>query len=328
MKGTSGDSSKRRAAELRIHGVGGTTETALLGEVHEHAVAGPLPGIGDANCGVWSRCKDPDTQGFVWGKLTSQSRLQPLWIVLFPFTLLNAAGWMHRRVRGQRDRKVTATRFVVHVLGLLLTATWVVWLGVIILDLFAHQAARDLGDDDLRAAAALLLLVAIVGALCLIARSTQHQFEHRHTAVAATSASRDRRRRVDPHENLNSESFFDHPTDARRLLGEHAIVIAVCVGLVGWRALDRTGDGGSLQFGGWITGIVAVQFTLLACLVLITCAPLDWRRSWRVAGPAVAATTALMLSNGFFAGVALSVRKSLDLQAVPLGSELAFLDVY
>ena len=93
-----------RAVEIRIHGVGGSTPEGLLGEDHPHN-AEPVPGAGDARCGVWARVREPNTQGFVWGPLTSQSPFQALWIVLFPFTLLNAAGWMHERVSGSKTAR-------------------------------------------------------------------------------------------------------------------------------------------------------------------------------------------------------------------------------
>jgi hypothetical protein len=324
------------AVELRIHGVGGSTPEALLGEDHAHAVE-PVPGAGDRRCGVWARVSEPNTQGFVWGPLTSQSPFQALWIVLFPFTLLNAAGWMHGRVAGEKDPDdgpdltVTAVRLIVRVLGLTLSALWVLWLAVILVDLLAHQAARDVEviDPEWRAILSTVSVAAVMGALCVVAGLTQKSFERQRPSFpeAWSPEPGPARRRINDHENLYSRSFFDHAGDSRRLLIEHGLVIGLVVLLVGWRALQRAGDEGSLAFGGGITGLVAVQFGLVAALFLLTVLPLDWRRGWRVAGPAMAATVALMLSNGFFAGVALTVRRSLKIKGPP-GSEMAFLDVY
>jgi hypothetical protein len=314
------------AVEVRIHGVGGSTPEALLGEAHDHDVE-QVPGSGDAQCGVWCRRRDPDTQGFVWGRLTSQSPYQALWIVLFPFTLLNAAGWMHRRVTDPKDHTVTAVRVVVRILGVLLTATWVLWLGVIIVDLLAHQAARDLRliGPRPRVGLATLAVIAVMGGLCVVARSTQRRFEHHRPASGTDRAPR---RPLNDHETLTSPAFFDHSTDSYRLLLEHAVVIAAVAAFVGWQAWQRAGDGPTLGYGGAITGLVAVQFAFLGVLFLLTAFPLDWRRGWRVAGPAVVATVALMVSNGFFAGLALFLRRSLKVDHLPLGSEMAFLDVY
>jgi hypothetical protein len=78
--------------ELRIHGVGGSTPEKLLGECHPEDVVEIQHGY---RTGVWARRRDPSVRGYLWGGLTSGAKLQPLWVLLLPFTLVNVAGWMH-----------------------------------------------------------------------------------------------------------------------------------------------------------------------------------------------------------------------------------------
>jgi hypothetical protein len=133
--------------ELRIHGVGGSTPEGLLGERHPDDVVLVAEG---RRTGLWARRREPTVQGYVWGGLTSGSKLQPLWVVLLPFTLVNVAGWMHPPVTGDqaRRRQVRAIRLLVTAVGLTLTATWVTWLAVVFGDYLAYQAGAALTPLD------------------------------------------------------------------------------------------------------------------------------------------------------------------------------------
>ncbi|MGH9224770.1 MAG: hypothetical protein ACRD2W_13565 [Acidimicrobiales bacterium] len=127
--------------ELRIHGVGGSTPEGLLGERHPDDVVELKRGH---RTGLWARRRDPSVRGYVWGGLTSGARLQPLWIVLLPFTLVNVAGWMHPPLDGtpKRRRRINDIRRLVTLLGLTLTVTWAVWLAITVGDFLAYQGAR------------------------------------------------------------------------------------------------------------------------------------------------------------------------------------------
>ena len=127
--------------ELRIHGVGGSTPEGLLGERHPDDVVEVERGH---RTGLWARRRDPSVRGYVWGGLTSGAKLQPLWIVLLPFTLVNMAGWMHPPLNGThaRERKVNDIRRLVTLLGFTLTITWSLWLAVIVGDFVFYQGAR------------------------------------------------------------------------------------------------------------------------------------------------------------------------------------------
>jgi hypothetical protein len=133
--------------ELRIHGVGGSTPEKLLGERDALEVVEVERGH---RTGLWARWSDPSVRGYVWGGLTSGAKLQPLWVVLLPFTLANVAGWMHPRVTGdpRRIRQVHDIRRLVTVLGYTLTATWALWLAIVVADLLVYQGGEQVEPVD------------------------------------------------------------------------------------------------------------------------------------------------------------------------------------
>ena len=79
----------RDVIELRVHGVGGATPEGLLGEASAEET---IRTAGDDLAGFHARKRDLHVEGYVWGRLTSGLLVQPLWIMLLPFTLLNVGG--------------------------------------------------------------------------------------------------------------------------------------------------------------------------------------------------------------------------------------------
>lgn len=80
--------------ELRVHGVSGTAPRDMLyTDPITHDLADDYTQIYE------SPAQDPqfETKAFHWGGLTSGSPVTALWILLAPFVLANAAGWMARR---------------------------------------------------------------------------------------------------------------------------------------------------------------------------------------------------------------------------------------
>ena len=126
--GTAGKT-KPLSAEIRVHGVGGSSPASILGLATDSDAE--LVASGDRT-GVWRRKGTPEIQGYVWGGLTSGSRLQPFWLLLLPFTLVNVAGWMHDA--SLRPWRVHGIRRVAFTFGLTTTATYVVWAAAMLED--------------------------------------------------------------------------------------------------------------------------------------------------------------------------------------------------
>ena len=80
-----------KTQELRIHGVSGTPPRDML---YTDPVTSSPPSQGTKI--YRDRPSDPDFEvsGFHWASLTSGSRATALWILLAPYALANAAGWM------------------------------------------------------------------------------------------------------------------------------------------------------------------------------------------------------------------------------------------
>jgi hypothetical protein len=164
--------------ELRVHGVGGTPAEGLLG------TAGPDDLVqvgGDVAAPFMARRKDPLVEGYVWGKLTSKGLLQPLWLLLLPFTLVNVAGWTHPPERDARFRRtpLAPLRTLIHVVSFGLTATYVLWLGNITVNgllgldtLFGFAPTRTV-----KIALAVVVLYLLVLAHLVVARKVQEGFE-------------------------------------------------------------------------------------------------------------------------------------------------------
>ena len=130
------DPDDRRPRELRIHGVGGSPGPRLLGFDLPTSVETVGEGVGGTV--VVARRDDVTVEGYDWGDLTSGSGTQPFWVLLLPFTVLNAAGWMHPTGRGLRP----LCRAMVHVLSVLLSLTYVFSLALLLVDLVGYQWTR------------------------------------------------------------------------------------------------------------------------------------------------------------------------------------------
>jgi hypothetical protein len=156
--------------ELRIHGIGGSDATTLLGGSPSHSI----PRMADANneSGFWERdARSADgsvLQGYLWGQRGPWTL--GLWLVLLPFTLVNVAGWsvasgartpaggfetFRRSLGAKIARRTTAA------LGLALTAGWTLWMVAFV--------AQDLvfKRDEHRAILVVRLLAAVVAVGCL-----------------------------------------------------------------------------------------------------------------------------------------------------------------
>ena len=131
-----GDPDDRRPRELRVHGVGGSPGPRLLG--FDLPTSVEVVGEGVDGSVVIARRDDETIEGYDWGDLTSGSGMQALWVFLLPFTVLNAAGWMHPRDPAL-GRFVRAT---IHVLSVMLSATYVFSQAILLVDLVGYQWTR------------------------------------------------------------------------------------------------------------------------------------------------------------------------------------------
>ena len=188
----------------------------------------------------------------------------------------------------------------------------------------AALAWRTVESDGARGSWGVAAAGLALAGLVLIAGRTRRKFEE----VPAVAGSAAERRRISDDERLDSPTFFARPADSRWLLGVHVLALVVTLALALARVWMRAGDDkGTLSYGSFLAVVGAAQFVLVALLTAASMGEFSKRdRRWRFAGPAVAVTLGVMLTNAVFAGLALWLRKRFDVQE--LGSELALLDVF
>lgn len=139
------------ALELLVHGVGGTTPQAMLGDPHLVQLTG------DTVAGTYRRWPDRHAEthsgdyrddavqeAYSWAGLTSGASSRALWLLLLPFMLANLAHWMRppapRDAAGQRSYDILV-RMVAVTLTVLLTAAAC----EVAMDLTAWQCAGSAG---------------------------------------------------------------------------------------------------------------------------------------------------------------------------------------
>ena len=229
------DPDDRRPRELRVHGVGGSPGPHLLGFDLPTSVKTVGEGVGGS---VFIARRDDETiEGYDWGNLTSGSTMQPFWVLLLPFTVLNAAGWMHPQSPGWGR----VVRAIVHVLSVLLSATYVFSQALLLVDLMGYQWTRRMFCPNpaasscaghpiilqqwLGVAGGLLLLAASAVGLVVIARQSQERFEK----VAPPYAGRDRPSSAPPPDGRPIEGTLADPDFFWRVESACASDISIAV---------------------------------------------------------------------------------------------------
>ncbi len=306
------------AVELRVHGVGGSPGAALLGLRRPEEVVVVGEGIGTA---FLARRQQREVEGYDWGALTSGSILQPLWLLLLPFTLVNVAGWMHPPFAAVDERRIRSIRAVVHLLAGSLTANYTLWIALMTVDLIGYRwLPRGLGLVLGGAGAA-----AVMWGLGRIARNTVQEFEERRPAEPAHDAPK----AWTWDETLRSASFFDHAPTVSHLRDRHMAVqwlTLIIAGALTLRALIA--DAPTTGIGWAIVVLFMAQAVLLLALLILTTPaqgePPARRTRWRAA---MAVILAVAFTNGFFAGGALLLLRILGLPSAPT-PELGLVDAY
>ena len=283
-----------------------------------------------------ARRDDETIEGYDWGNLTSGSGTQPFWVLLLPFTVLNAAGWMHPPGAGLgRFCRVT-----IHVLSVLLSATYVFSQALLLVDLVGYQWTRRvvcpqpascpphaiITQQWLGVAGGLVLLAASAVALVVIAGRSQRRFEQ----VAPPQAVRDQpstARRGGPLEGtLADPDFFWRPKAAQRRMRSSAPLPRL--------HLEQ------LLVAVNVPSAVAVGLLWLGWVLVLARRPARGRRWLRApagAGPAIAATLAFAPLVAVYSGTFLVAIKRLSdwpkrtgsgVPGLSLGAAVAFVDIW
>jgi hypothetical protein len=332
--------------ELRVHGVGGATPAELLGVGSSTET---IRVAGDETASFHARRADRRIEGYVWGRLSSASLVQPLWLLLLPFTLVNVVGWMSPPSEARRSAPLDRFGgFLLFVFGLSMTVTYVFWISQIAVDqiavgwLYGRQSKSEtvraflegvgdwlgVSEATLSVFPGLLLSIVAVGALFLLAQVTQGRFERVGGAVAAESAesaSFTGARVRAGQDSLAQPGFWSRWKDARRLLICHLVVAASALVLVAWRAISGASEGGlgiSREFQRLFPGLL---WTQVAVLVLLSLALLtvSLRRPLRALGPVVPCILGMALAGAFFSGSGALVFRRLRAGTAPADLRLA-----
>ncbi len=343
-------------AQIRVHGVGGATPEGLLGlppGTETVRVAG------DEASGFYVRPIDHGeegsvVEGFVWGKLTSGSLAQALWIFLLPFTLFNVANWMYPRrkqragrveiegaadaggnagpaaperthpvdtdpFQAPRDTWRSASRFVMFLLGLALTANYVLWEFELVVRQLLYDRAWS--TPTVRFTLGVGATIALGLLVLWIALRTRTDFEH----VPTPQALHERLAEPKParlgfplikEERLADPFFWTHAKDSARLLGWHLCVgTAVLATATLWtlphalRSADPLPEG--LNLGPlflWLGLVVGALFLALLLTYLVACGLHVADDAFRVLPPVVVAGLSFGLASGAFSGLGSVIR--------------------
>src|SRR5687768_16562378 len=130
--------------ELRVHGVSGTPPDYMLSSAHTSQVAGddrsrcfrPTDAYGREE-------RAPDghlLEAFHWGRWTSGSWMQGLWLLLVPFGILNSAQYMLPAPTSRAARAARAlSGALLRIVALVLTGLFAATVCLVIVDLVTWQ---------------------------------------------------------------------------------------------------------------------------------------------------------------------------------------------
>lgn len=291
---------QRPWVELRIHGVSGTPPEDMLGSAHVKQVAGDEFSRFFRPCDPQQNeirpAPDHLLEGYHWGKFTSGSWRQGLWLVILPFGFVNAAQFMLPAPTTKSAKLWHAVAgAMLRLLGLGLTATLMLGIAVVTMDLTAWQwgpthLAVWTGFPGWPLAAAMLVCVAVLAVLYSFGRrlgGANNPADHTdgrsprvpgatpdirltqpYQADPPEPGNQDGAYEVcapeDPPTELGREVFFVGDTDAPALRKLHLATGLALIALLGTAAL-KTGKGPS-TVAFWVFWIA---IALIAALILI-----------------------------------------------------------
>jgi hypothetical protein len=285
---------------LEIRGVGGATAEEILG--------GPaVQTAGDSQAGFY-RSEEADAENveaYEWGRLTSGSRTSALWWILFPFTLINVAGWMFRPSKAELERtderlrsSLWLGRLLIAVGGLAMTAAYVIWVAALTTEMVVFGCRDGVGCVDRWYMAPLtmfgegnvvwlitcgigLAALLILGLFLLILRS-QDRLEGYETdalrrlldVLGSSETSRLRR-----NTRLDDQAFWYKWAEHRRLFRWHLGLTMVLLGM---------GTGHALEVAGWTSptgnawGAIGGVLLLILLMLWMLTRPERFREAARI----------------------------------------------
>lgn len=325
--------------ELRIHGAGGSSGADLLGV----ASADDVVVVGEGRGTVfYARRGDESVEGYLWGRLTSNRLLQPLWVLLLPFTLVNVAGWAHhpfvKESPGERPGtavasesiswRISMTRGLVHAAAALLTASSAVWAAIILVDIIGYrwlapaiEGTQGLSGEVARTVGVGIgaVLLAAAGVVAgLLSRSSRAAMSPTHAGPRSMRTATSRPT-WGARETLTDAGFFAHTGSSRALLAWHLGTVAGVGAALVWKAAAVWGEP-ALSFGEVFLVIGLLQFVVILLLAALT-----WDL---VLLPAAAVTLAIALTNGVFSGVTMLLTRLFESPESQWGPEMALVESF
>ncbi|HEY3530246.1 MAG TPA: hypothetical protein VGK78_13960 [Nocardioides sp.] len=267
---------EQRWIELRIHGVSGTPPEVMLESAHVRQVAGDS----------WGRFFRPDDgvgrevqtdprrilEGYHWGRYTSGSWLEGLWLILIPFGLVNAAAFMVPHPGPGSDATTRRVYAVVQALirgiGIGVTCTFALAAGLILVDLVAWQWAAGLPWIESRPSGPVMTVgvvlagLAVYGLYWLGDRNRISPFGEAEPGSLAAE---------DGVTGMMRPEFFRVDPDSSPVLGRFhlsaAWSVVALIGALTWQTID--GDNASHLASAWQHVAWSTSLVVLVAVTLV-----------------------------------------------------------
>lgn len=287
-----------RVVRIEIRGVGGETAEEIL--------QAPVTQVsGDRHAGFYqleaSGAVEPDVEAYEWGRLTSGAWSTAVWWILFPFTLMNVAGWMlqpNEAEQGTDDEDKRSSLWFARLLvvggGLAITAVYVAWTATITTEILAFGCAGDKACSDRWylapiswfdkdpiwlvtlgvGIAALLILSLFLFILRTQDKLEGYEKDPERRRIGSADLARSDTSRLRRNTKLENQGFWYKWHEHRRLFRWHLGLTMMLLGAAAGHAMQRTGSAGKAT-AAWI-GVVGM-LVALAIMVWLLNAPEKYR---------------------------------------------------